>query len=184
MDGLPSLLLWEEILSVMYDIKISDEQLSRQITKYGMYEVLTSVDYVPHSISPILGNAKLVIMEDNDAVIKMIIKGRTNKLRHVPRTHRIDLDWLFTVMREDPGLFIKYINTKEQIADIFTKGMFTAQQWDYLTFLCCISDSSLQHTSDIHHKHVSIPSVALAFACSCIAPILHNDSSLRPNCSP
>ena len=33
-------------------------------------------------------------MEDNDAVIKMCIKGRSPALRHVARTHRINLDWL------------------------------------------------------------------------------------------
>ena len=41
---------------------------------------------------------ELVVLEDNDAVIKMSMKGRTNRMRHVPRTHRIDLDWLFDVM--------------------------------------------------------------------------------------
>ena len=37
----------------------------------------------------ITGRVKRFIFEDNDAVIKMTIKGR-----HVARTHRVDLDWL------------------------------------------------------------------------------------------
>ena len=33
--------------------------------------------------------------EDNEAVIKMIIKGRSPTIRHVSRSHRVALDWLF-----------------------------------------------------------------------------------------
>ena len=35
------------------------------------------------------------MFEDNEAVIKMIIKGRSPTMRHVSRTHRVALDWLF-----------------------------------------------------------------------------------------
>ena len=70
-------------------------------------------DCVPPTLRGPSGLGELVVLEDNDAVIKMIVKGRTNRMRHVPRTHRIDLDWLFDVMREDPGLKLKYINTKK-----------------------------------------------------------------------
>ena len=48
--------------------------------------------------------------------------------------HRIDLDWLFGILRNDPGVFIKYVNTKVQCADIFTKGMFTEAQYKMLMF--------------------------------------------------
>ena len=53
-------------------------------------------------------------------------------LRHVPRVHRIDLDSLFERFRVDPGLAIRYVNTKMQIADILTKGSFTGAQWKVL----------------------------------------------------
>ena len=36
---------------------------------------------------------------DNEAAIKIIRKGRCPTMRHVPRTHRIDLDWLWERMR-------------------------------------------------------------------------------------
>ena len=38
--------------------------------------------------------AMLYIFEDNEAVIKMIIKGRSPTMRHVSRTHRVALDWI------------------------------------------------------------------------------------------
>ena len=87
----------------------------------------------------------------------MIKKGRTNKLRHVPRTHRIDLDWLFYILREDPGLKIKYISTKDQVADIFTKGLFTAQFWSHLTLLSGISHSRHDIRGDTNNNsHILI----------------------------
>ena len=39
--------------------------------------------------------ALLFVFEDNEAVIKMIIKGRSPTMRLVSRTHRVALDWLF-----------------------------------------------------------------------------------------
>ena len=38
-------------------------------------------------------------------------------MRHIQRTHRIDLDWLFERFRIYPGLYMRFIGTKEQIAD-------------------------------------------------------------------
>ena len=128
MVGLPTLLLWEDILCTMYGVERSSLEIGRLFHSNDMSSILSDVDYVSPTLPPHQSNAKLICLEDNDAVIKMLIKGRTNKLRHVPRTHRIDSDWLFEVFTEDPGVNIKYINTKEQVADIFTTGMFTIQQ--------------------------------------------------------
>ena len=66
--------------------------------------------------------ALLYVFEDNEAVIKMIIKGRSPAMRHVSRTHRVALDWLFDRMNLDPKIQNKYIDTKNQLADILTKG--------------------------------------------------------------
>ena len=43
--------------------------------------------------------------------------------------HRVNLDWLFERISKDPGIFVKYVPTKEQIEDILTKGSFTADAW-------------------------------------------------------
>ena len=71
-------------------------------------------------------------MEDNDAVIKMCTKVRAPTLRHVQRTHRVDVDSLLERIHSDKGIVIKYINTKLQIADIFTKATFSIQTWKEL----------------------------------------------------
>ena len=52
--------------------------------------------------------------EDNEAVIKMIIKGRSPIMRHVSRTHRVALDWLFDRSNLDPKTQVKYVDTKHQ----------------------------------------------------------------------
>ncbi len=53
-------------------------------------------------------------------------------MRHVGRVHRVDLDWLFERVRKDPQIQIRYIKTKQQMADIFTKSTFSAQAWTEL----------------------------------------------------
>ena len=86
--------------------------------------------------------ALLYIFEDNEAVIKMIIKGRSPTMRHVCRTHRVALDWLFDRINWDPKSQIKYIDTKNQLADILTKGNFTRDERNHLLCLCNISHFS------------------------------------------
>ena len=68
----------------------------------------------------------------------MIIKGRSPVMRHVVRTHRVDLDWLSERIREDPGISIRFIETKNQLADILTKATFTSLLWNSLTYMAQI----------------------------------------------
>ena len=82
----------------------------------------------------------------------MCVKGRSPNLRHVGRTHRVDLDWLFDRVRNDPGLFIKYVGTKEQMADILTKGSFTWDAWAKLLGLCLILPPSSRKYLDSNLK--------------------------------
>ena len=86
--------------------------------------------------------AMLCIFEDNEAVIKMIIKGRSLTVRHVSRTHRVALGWLFDRVNLDPKIQIKYIDTQNQLADILTKGNFTRDEWNHLLCLFNISHFS------------------------------------------
>ena len=81
--------------------------------------------------------------EDNEAVTKMIIKGRSPTMRHVSRTHRVALDWLFDRINLDPKIQIKCVDTKHQLADILTKGNFTRDEWNNLLHLFGISHFSL-----------------------------------------
>ena len=82
------------------------------------------------------------VFEDNEAIIKMIMKGRSPTMRHVSRNHRVALDWLFDRINLDPNIQIKYIDTKNQLADILTKVNFTRDEWNHLLNLFNISHFS------------------------------------------
>ena len=98
----------------------------------GMFNVLNNVDRVPSNVQSSHQEALLCVFEDNEAVIKMIIKGRSPTMRHVSRTHKVALDWLFDRINLDPKIQIKYIYTKNQLAEILTKGNFTRDEWNHL----------------------------------------------------
>ena len=169
MEGIPVLELWELIIDVFEPVNPKGgSQSTSGITakvrgaftaEYPMQysdsiylDMLKSVDYIPTNVPLAPGRAKLVILEDNDAVIKICIKGRSLMLRHVSRTHRVDLDALYLIIASDSGVAIRYVNTKMQIADIFTKGSFTAEAWRTLCKLLQVGGSYLTKSVVIKAK--------------------------------
>ena len=113
---------------------------------------MENIDSVPSNVQSSRQEALLYVFEDNEAVIKMIIKGRSPTMRHVSRTHRVALDWLFDRINLDSKIQIKYIDTKNQLADILTKGNFTRDEWNHLLCLFNISHSSSTVCSDTMAK--------------------------------
>ena len=89
---------------------------------------------------------------DKEAVIKMILKGRSPTMRHVSRTHRVAVDWLFDKINLDTKTQIKYIDTKNQLADILTKGNFTRDEWNHLLCLFNISHFSKTNCLEVMSK--------------------------------
>ena len=96
---------------------------------------------VPSNVQSARQEALLYVFEDNE-VVMMIIKGRSPTMRHVSRTHRVALDWLYDRINLDPKVQIKYIDTRNQLADILTKGSFTRDEWNHLLTLFNISHFS------------------------------------------
>ena len=109
---------------------------------HNKIDVIKDIDAVPSNVQSARQEALLCVFEDNEAVIKMIIKGRSPSMRHVSRTHRVALDWLFDRINLDSKIQIKYIETKNQLADILTKGNFTRDEWNHLLNLFNISHFS------------------------------------------
>ena len=64
----------------------------------------------------------LEIMEDNQATIKVVKNGYSPKLRHVSRTHKVDLGSVYEVVEQE-NVDLKYVDTLLQAADIFTKAL-------------------------------------------------------------
>ena len=169
MDGIPSLDLLDFLIEVFHSppnqINKSEGQesqgnLSRNTTLHMKKHNptkrvnldLTNIDRIPSSVAHSGSKAMLYIFQDNEAVIKMIIKGRSLTMRHVSRTHRVALDWLFDRINSDPKIQNRYIDTKHHLADKLTKGNSTRDEWNNLlhlfkirhfSFLCCAQSFSL-----------------------------------------
>ena len=116
-----------------------------------MIDDLDNVDFLSSNVNSSRQEA-LYVFEDNKAVIKMIIKGRSPTMRHVSRTHRVALDWLFDRINLDPNIQIKYIDTKNQPTDKLTKGNFTRDEWNHLLCLFNISHFSSTNCLEVMAK--------------------------------
>ena len=159
MDGISALNLWDLVIQVFHsqpnqinkarDLE-SQGNLSRNTTLHmenpnptkRVNLDLKNVDRGSSNVRSSRLGAMLHVFEDNEAVIKMILKGRSPTMRHVSRTHRVALDCFFGRINVDPKIQIRYIDTKHQLADFLTKGNFTHDEWNNLLHLFNISHSS------------------------------------------
>ena len=146
LDGLLALELWDLIVFVFGNISHISDRTEKPVSgedkhhkSQNKIDVMRDIDSVPSNVQFARQEALLYVFEDNEAVIKMIIKGRSPTMRHVSRTHRVALDWLFDRINLDLKIQIKYIDTKNQLADILTKGNFTRDEWNHLLTLFNIS---------------------------------------------
>ena len=69
----------------------------------------------------------LECMEDNQATILVVRKGYSPKLRHITRTHKVNLASLAEQF-EDENILLSYVSTDKQAADVFTKAL-EPQKW-------------------------------------------------------
>ena len=113
LDGFPALDLWDLIVAVLHgntyqsnqergdpctnlcEVRAASHKLQTRKKSHGMIDDLENVDFIFSNVNSSRQEALLYVFEDNEAVIKMIIKGRSPTMRHVSRTHRVALDWLF-----------------------------------------------------------------------------------------
>ena len=151
MDGLLALDLWDVVIEVLHSSKNThqavrdhcrkekvDDQVPRSRAPgetRSTYpntkpkrsgnrdaEQLSHVDYVTTNAFSSQCEAQWYVFEVNETVIKMIIKGRSPTMRHVSRTHRVALDWLFDRINLNSKIQIKHVDTKNQLADMLTKS--------------------------------------------------------------
>ena len=84
----------------------------------------------------------LYVFHDNEAVIKMIMKGRSPTMRHVSRTHRVVLIGCSIELTWTQKSKSNTLTPKNQLADILTKGNFTRDEWNHLLTLFNLSHFS------------------------------------------
>ena len=113
MDGIPTLDLWDLVKEVFHsspnqtnntkDVREPRGNLSgnssikhaKPIPTTNTNPDLTNLDHVPSSGTHYGSDAVMYVFEDNEAVIKMIIKGRSPTMRCVCQepARRVALDW-------------------------------------------------------------------------------------------
>ena len=72
---------------------------------------------------------KVQLLEDNQATVTILLKGNSEKLRRTDKTQRISFAWL--KQQFERGLFnMINVDTKEQVADIFTKPFTDRAKWE------------------------------------------------------
>ena len=148
LDGLPALELWDLIVSVFGSVsQISDRsrQPVNDVSKHHKYQrrinVMENIDSVPSNVQSSRQEALLYVFEDNEAVIKMIIKGRSpeDMFPGLTELHLIgcliELIWI-------PRSKSNTSTPKNQLADILTKGSFTRDEWNHMLCLFNISHFS------------------------------------------
>ena len=125
LDGIPAVDLWDLIVFVLGNTTQNHDRTGQPAVKgdkdhrsnkrsQGMMNVLNNIDCVPSNVQFSNQEALLCVFEDNEAVIKMIVKGRSPMMRHVSRTHRVALDWLFDRINLDSKIQIKF-NSQEEV---------------------------------------------------------------------
>ena len=130
MDGLPALDLWDVVMEVLRSSNNTKPPTNPATGNCSRNHTTNA-----HSSQ---GGSQLYIFENNEALIKIIIKGRSPTIRHVSRTHRVALDWLFDRITLDPKIQIKCVDTKKQLAEMLTKRNFTVTIF-FISPISCFS---------------------------------------------
>ena len=149
LDGLLALEWWDFIVSVLGNVsRVSersgqpDNDVHKRHKSYKKIDVMEDIDSVPSKVESSRQEALLYVFEYNEAVIKMIVEHGSPTMRHVSRTHRVALGLVVRSNKSGFQIQIKYIDIKNQLADILTKWNVTRDEWNHL-----LSSFSISHFS-------------------------------------
>ena len=125
LDGLLALELWDLIVSVLGNVSRVSDRTGRPVNVISLKR--KSMWWKTLILFPQMSNPQVVklycmCLRTMKLWSKWLWKAGVQQMRHVSRTHRVALDWLFDRINLDPKIQIKYIDTKNQLADILTKG--------------------------------------------------------------
>ena len=95
LDGLFALELWDLIVSAFGNISHVSDNLVVMFTNVISLtrKSMLCKTLIPSNVQSGSQEALLHVFEDNEAVIEMILFGRSPTMRHVSRTHRVACDW-------------------------------------------------------------------------------------------
>ena len=87
------------------------------------------------TIRPTIHPSILRILEDDKAVISIIAKGFSQKLRHLAKTHRANVASTCEAVNQNDDVQITHLGTDDQRSDIMTKGL-SVQKWAHALYPC------------------------------------------------
>ena len=77
------------------------------------------------------GPCPVYFLDDNQAMIRICHNGHSKTIRHIGRTHRVDIAFLHECFTDDEQYKLVYVDTFDQAADIFTKAFSNADKWNH-----------------------------------------------------
>ena len=84
------------------------------------------------------GAFEMVVLEDNQATIRILESRRSPAFRHADKTQRLNLAWLAEQFQRKHFTLV-YVASALQAADILTKPFTNAEKWNQLLKLLCIA---------------------------------------------
>ena len=170
---LPALDLWDVVIEVACSTNntvqpkrtciqetgatLDSKTKTQDVKRRQKVEQLNDVDYQHTNTYTFFSyESQVYVFEGSEAVIKMIIEGRSPTMRHVSRTHRVALDWLFDRINFEPKIQIKHADIESQLADILTKGSFSKNEWNHRLCLFNIMSSSIYVCSNFKSFHSQV----------------------------
>ena len=82
---------------------------------------------------------RITFHEDNQAAMRVMLTGRNPTMRHIGRTHKLDVAWLAEQLSGELFDIVYEVSTGQR-ADIFTKGFDTADKWEHARSMINVLD--------------------------------------------
>ena len=117
----------------------------------GLFDALPTLDFADKLLGKDL---QLECRQDNSAVISIVHLGYSPKLRHVTKTHRINLASLYEVFDNGTAKLV-YVKTTQQRADPMTKPIASSKWGVALEQLNVLKPSDPIFLGDSQHLKVS-----------------------------
>ena len=151
LDGIPALDLWDLNVLVLGNSTQKHDRTGRPVvcpqTNHGRQQSrrvindLDNVDFVSSNVQSSNQEALLYVIEEKEAVIKMIMGERRPTMRHCfqnPQSCSWLVVWSNQLGPKNPN-HMYWIDTKNQLADMLTKGSFTRDEW--IIFCLCLTSA-------------------------------------------
>ena len=120
-------------------------------------EGLPLLELMKRLLSP---NVKLRVREDNEATAKVVTAGYSKRLRHMKRTHKINIASIAAELSKD-DLELMLVNTLHQKGDLFTKAVAGPLWGNAMKLIALIEEYEIIKTSSAGLKMTGTEDISL-----------------------